>query len=62
MGSIEGRVAIDYIDPSPESQKRKFAFKCHRLKADDGQDTIFPVNALVFHPKSVVKRKKQTAL
>ena len=50
LGSIEGRVAVEYIDPSPESQKRKFAFKCHRLKNEGGQDTIYPVNALAFHP------------
>lgn len=53
MGSIEGRVAVDYIDPSAESMQRKFAFKCHRLKAENGEDTIFPVNALVFHPRWV---------
>ncbi len=51
VGSIEGRVAVEYIDPSAESQKRKFAFKCHRQKADNGEDTIFPVNALAFHPR-----------
>jgi len=50
VGSIEGRVAVEYIDPSAESQKRKFAFKCHRQKADNGEDTIYPVNALAFHP------------
>ncbi|BFZ62629.1 mitotic spindle checkpoint protein Bub3 [Saitoella coloradoensis] len=47
--SIEGRVAVEYFDPSPESQTRSFAFKCHR-QAVDGVDTIYPVNALAFHP------------
>ncbi|KAI9809210.1 MAG: hypothetical protein M1825_002501 [Sarcosagium campestre] len=28
--SIEGRVAVEWFDPSPESQARKYAFKCHR--------------------------------
>lgn len=28
--SIEGRVAVEWFDPSPESQDRKYAFKCHR--------------------------------
>lgn len=42
---------MEYIDPSQESQKRKFAFKCHRLKNETtGQDVIYPVNAIAFHP------------
>lgn len=28
--SIEGRVAVEWFDASPESQARKYAFKCHR--------------------------------
>ncbi len=32
LSSIEGRVAVEYLDPSPEVQKKKYAFKCHRLK------------------------------
>ena len=56
--SIEGRVAVEYFDPSPESQARKYAFKCHRqtLDADPTQagdqplDIVYPVNALAFHP------------
>lgn len=47
--SIEGRVAVEWFDPSPESQARKYAFKCHRQAADD-VDVVFPVNALSFHP------------
>jgi len=31
MGSIEGRVAVDYIDPA-RNEQGKFAFKCHRDK------------------------------
>ena len=30
IGSIEGRVAVEWFDPSPEIQNRKYAFKCHR--------------------------------
>lgn len=30
LSSIEGRVAVEYLDPSPEAQKKKYAFKCHR--------------------------------
>ncbi|RIB11754.1 mitotic checkpoint protein BUB3-like protein [Gigaspora rosea] len=47
--SIEGRVAVEFFDPSPEVQQRKYAFKCHR-KMIDGIDTVYPVNALAFHP------------
>jgi cell cycle arrest protein BUB3 len=48
LSSIEGRVAVEYLDPSPEVQKRKYAFKCHRNK-DNGIEQIFPVNAISFH-------------
>ncbi|KAF2200079.1 WD40 repeat-like protein [Delitschia confertaspora ATCC 74209] len=47
--SIEGRVAVEWFDPSPESQARKYAFKCHRNSVE-GQDIVYPVNALAFHP------------
>lgn len=47
--SIEGRVAVEWFDPSAESQARKYAFKCHRQAADD-MDVVYPVNALAFHP------------
>lgn len=48
LSSIEGRVAVEYLDPSPEVQKKKYAFKCHRLK-DDKLEKIYPVNAIAFH-------------
>ncbi|TVY55093.1 Mitotic checkpoint protein BUB3.2 [Lachnellula cervina] len=50
--SIEGRVAVEWFDPSPESQARKYAFKCHRQPdtSGDGTDIVYPVNALAFHP------------
>ncbi|XP_018799099.1 PREDICTED: mitotic checkpoint protein BUB3 [Bactrocera latifrons] len=48
MSSIEGRVAVEYLDPDPEVQKRKFAFKCHRNK-EDSIEHIYPVNAISFH-------------
>ncbi|KAK6540449.1 hypothetical protein TWF694_009243 [Orbilia ellipsospora] len=47
--SIEGRVAVEFFDPSKESQSRKYAFKCHRQPEDD-VDVVYPVNALAFHP------------
>lgn len=48
MSSIEGRVAVEYFDPDPEIQKRKFAFKCHRVK-ENNIENIHPVNAISFH-------------
>lgn len=50
--SIEGRVAVEWFDPSPESQARKYAFKCHRQPSptEEGVDIVYPVNALAFHP------------
>ena len=49
QGSVEGRVAVEYYDASEESQRRKYAFKCHRSNVDC-VDTAFPVNAIAFHP------------
>ena len=48
--SIEGRVAVEWFDPSAASQARKYAFKCHRQANADGVDVVYPVNALAFHP------------
>jgi cell cycle arrest protein BUB3 len=47
--SIEGRVAVEWFDPSDSSQARKYAFKCHRQPVDD-VDVVYPVNAIAFHP------------
>lgn len=47
--SIDGRVAIEYIDPSLESQLKKFAFKCHRVQGPSGEPLVYPVNSLAFH-------------
>jgi cell cycle arrest protein BUB3 len=48
VGSIEGRVAIEYLDEigisSSSEKKKKYAFKCHRIS-----DTIYPVNSIAFH-------------
>ncbi|CAL1698912.1 unnamed protein product [Somion occarium] len=48
-GSVEGRIAVEYFDPSPEAQEKKYAFKCHRQTIAD-VDHVWPVNALAFHP------------
>jgi len=49
LSSTEGRLAVEYFDPSAAAQAKKFAFKCHRGKAD-GVETVYPVNAIAFHP------------
>eukprot|EP00639_Heterosigma_akashiwo_P004797 CAMPEP_0194568720 /NCGR_PEP_ID=MMETSP0292-20121207/6730_1 /TAXON_ID=39354 /ORGANISM="Heterosigma akashiwo, Strain CCMP2393" /LENGTH=336 /DNA_ID=CAMNT_0039418841 /DNA_START=13 /DNA_END=1023 /DNA_ORIENTATION=+ len=53
LGSIEGRVAVEYFEdgggggapPNPMGGGQKYAFKCHRTK-----QAVFPVNAMAFHP------------
>lgn len=52
--SVEGRIAVEYFDPSPEAQEKKYAFKCHRQTIDE-VDHVWPVNSLAFHPVSVVR-------
>ncbi|KAG8906635.1 hypothetical protein FRB99_006423 [Tulasnella sp. 403] len=49
ISSVEGRVSVDYFDPSPEAQAQRYAFKCHR-QVVNGTDLVWPVNALAFHP------------
>lgn len=50
--SIEGRVSVEYFDPAPEVQSRRYAFKCHRRPSPTEKDVdqVWSVNALVFHP------------
>ncbi len=49
LASTEGRVAMEFFDPAPDVQANKYAFKCHRATVR-GVDTVYPVNALAFHP------------
>ena len=48
LGSIEGRVGVEFIEELNLSANgmKKYAFKCHRV-----QDTVYPVNCITFHPK-----------
>jgi len=45
-------VAVEWFDPSSDSQARKYAFKCHRQPSleSEGTDIVYPVNSLAFHP------------
>lgn len=49
LSSVEGRVAMEFFDLSEAGQSKKYAFKCHR-KSEAGKDTVYPVNAIAFHP------------
>lgn len=55
--SIEGRVAVDFVDPSAEVQQSRYAFKCHRQSTSSDPATgspmeiVYPVNAVAYHPK-----------
>lgn len=49
LGSVEGRVAIQYV--SPHNPKENFTFKCHRSNgAPGGFQEIYAVNDVAFHP------------
>lgn len=48
LGSVEGRVAMEFFDTSPEGQANKYAFKCHR-RTEGGKDVVYPVHAIAFH-------------
>lgn len=51
--SIEGRVAVEWIEATEAAQAKKYAFKCHRepvVDAGESAELVYPVNALAFHP------------
>lgn len=51
ISGIDGRISIEYYDPSEEVQARKFAFRCHRKFNDlTNTDTVYPINSIVFNP------------
>ena len=47
IGSIEGRVGIEFLNELSVSSNgmKKYAFKCHRVGS-----VVYPVNAIAFHP------------
>jgi len=50
LGSIEGRVAIQYVEAA--NPKDNFTFKCHRSpELNNGYQDIFAVNDIAFHPQ-----------
>lgn len=55
LGSIEGRVGVEFLDALADERMlaiaekpKKYAFKCHR---DTNGGLVYPVNAIEFHPK-----------
>ncbi|CDW57621.1 Mitotic checkpoint protein BUB3 [Trichuris trichiura] len=51
VSSIEGRVAVEFLDPDYEVQKQRYVFKCHRSKnPETGQEIVYPVLCIAFHP------------
>merc|ERR1719510_2137931 len=49
LGSIEGRVAIQYANA--QNPKENFTFKCHRSNGiTNGFQDIYAVNDIAFHP------------
>lgn len=48
LGSIEGRVAIQYLNPA--TPKDNFTFKCHRVNVSNNFQDIYAVNDIAFHP------------
>lgn len=48
LGSIEGRVAIQYLNPT--TPKDNFTFKCHRVNVSNNFQDIYAVNDIAFHP------------
>ncbi|KAE8216634.1 hypothetical protein CF327_g286 [Tilletia walkeri] len=51
MSSVEGRVSVDFFGRSAEISAKTYAFKCHRQPGEEGIDTVYPINALAFHPR-----------
>ncbi len=49
VGSIEGRVGIQYLNGN-KSNKKSFVFKCHRVKSSNGNMTeVYPINQIKFN-------------
>ncbi|CAJ1962495.1 unnamed protein product [Cylindrotheca closterium] len=47
LGSVEGRVGIEFLDEfGIAAPMKRYAFKCHRVN-----DTVYPVNCITFHPR-----------
>ena len=50
IGSIDGRIAIEYFGDVIE-QAQRFSFSCNK-RSESEKVIVYPVNALTFHPKT----------
>ena len=48
VGSIEGRVGVEYIQENEVS--KPFSFRCHRVTDMYNTELIYPVNCIAIHP------------
>ncbi|KAJ2549082.1 RNA export factor gle2, partial [Coemansia sp. RSA 1933] len=48
IGSIEGRVGIQYVDPNKKD--RNFSFKCHRDSTKTIETQVYSINSITHHP------------
>ena len=61
LGSIEGRVAIHYVNPA--NPKDNFTFKCHRSNGStNGMQDIYAVSNVRAVPRGHFWRKKEKML
>jgi cell cycle arrest protein BUB3 len=61
VGSVEGRVAVEYFDDEKMIEgadvRKRYAFRCHRRTTcvseggDEDLETVYPVNAIAFAPR-----------
>eukprot|EP01018_Ginkgo_biloba_P036486 Gb_18321 [translate_table: standard] len=49
VGSVEGRVALEFFDLSEAGQANRYAFRCHP-KSKSARYSLVAVNAIEFHP------------
>mmetsp|Transcript_5419 Transcript_5419/g.14633 ORF Transcript_5419/g.14633 Transcript_5419/m.14633 type:complete len:338 (+) Transcript_5419:171-1184(+) len=49
LGSVEGRVAMELFDLSPEVQAGKYAFKCHRRVEENKGEVVYPVHCIAYN-------------
>jgi len=50
MAAMDGRVAVEFVDPAEDIQAKKYAFKCHR-ENKGGEVVVHPVQAVAHHPR-----------
>ena len=49
IGSIAGKISVEYSENKDKMLNRSYSFKCHRQETLK-ESVIYPVNSIVFHP------------